>query len=706
MKTRNLMAILLPCILLISISQAQEKPVKKTEAFAALEEYFKSQVLRISSQCLDDIKTKEDWLKKREIYKQQILEMLGLYPLPERTPLNPVITGKIEHDEFTVEKLHFQAIPNLYVTANLYIPKKSPLPAPAVLYLCGHAYPLKPDYFHGNKVNYQHHAIWFARNGYVCLVIDTLQLGEIPGLHHGTYRLGMWWWNSRGYTPAGIEAWSASRAVDYLFSRPEVDTNRIAVTGRSGGGSYSWTVMAIDERIKVGAPVAGITDLYNYVVDGTVEGHCDCMFFVNTYRWDYPLLAALAAPRPLLICNTDSDTIFPLDGVERTHAKVRKIYNLLNAQTNIGLVIAPGPHKDIQELQIPVFRWFNKFLKGVDKPVDLMVTNLFKPEELKVFAEIPTNQLNTNIHNLFISVAQEPQIPETYEEWKKLKSDLINQLKTKTFHGWYDGEITSEPTCSTTITTNGITFEVWDFISEPHVNLKFYVLRPAKAEKINEVEIRLLDTNKWSRFSAWISSLSGYTPSPLQKSGSLANETTELRIKPEQISNELSEKNMAIVFFAPRGIGADDWQLEPRKMTHVLRRFMLIGQTLEGMRVWDIKRAVQNVSKIDSFHAAKFNLSAEGTMAVNAVYASLFEPKINGLNLSDIPLSHMSNESPLPPDYLNVLKIMDISVAVALCSENVTINTDIPSEKISQSPFRFASKVAQKFGWQKNLKFK
>lgn len=244
------MAILLPCILLISISQAQEKPVKKTEAFAALEEYFKSQVLRISSQCLDDIKTKEDWLKKREIYKQQILEMLGLYPLPERTPLNPVITGKIEHDEFTVEKLHFQAIPNLYVTANLYIPKKSPLPAPAVLYLCGHAYPLKPDYFHGNKVNYQHHAIWFARNGYVCLVIDTLQLGEIPGLHHGTYRLGMWWWNSRGYTPAGIEAWSASRAVDYLFSRPEVDTNRIAVTGRSGGGSYSWTAMAIDKWIK------------------------------------------------------------------------------------------------------------------------------------------------------------------------------------------------------------------------------------------------------------------------------------------------------------------------------------------------------------------------------------------------------------------------------------------------------------------------
>ena len=78
----------------------------------------------------------------------------------------------------------------------------------------------------------------------------------------------------------------------------------------SGGGSYTWTTAALDDRVRVAAPVAGITDLRNQVVDGCVEGHCDCMFFLNTYRWDFPLNAALLAPRPLLIVNTDADSLF------------------------------------------------------------------------------------------------------------------------------------------------------------------------------------------------------------------------------------------------------------------------------------------------------------------------------------------------------------------------------------------------------------
>ena len=93
---------------------------------------------------------------------------------------------------------------------------------------------------------------------------------------------------NRGYTPAGVEAWNCIRALDYLETRPEVDPKRLGVTGRSGGGAYSWWIAAIDERIKAAVPVAGITDLQNHVVDGCVEGHCDCMYMVNTYRWDYP----------------------------------------------------------------------------------------------------------------------------------------------------------------------------------------------------------------------------------------------------------------------------------------------------------------------------------------------------------------------------------------------------------------------------------
>ena len=108
------------------------------------------------------------------------------------------------------------------------------------------------------------------------------------------------------------EAWFGIRALDYLSTRPEVDTNRFGITGHSGGGAYSWAVTALDDRIKVAAPTAGITTLKNHVSDGAIEGHCDCMFMVNTERWDFDRVAALVAPRPLLISNTDKDQIFPL----------------------------------------------------------------------------------------------------------------------------------------------------------------------------------------------------------------------------------------------------------------------------------------------------------------------------------------------------------------------------------------------------------
>src|ERR1043166_2299554 len=366
-------------------------------AASPLDEYFQSETKRLSEHCLSDIHSLEQWKQAREGHLRELREMLGLDPMPEKTGLKATVTGTIDGGDFTVEKLHFQSMPRLYVTANLYLPKKQEKPAPAILYVCGHSSVATNGISYGNKVAYQHHGTWFARNGYVCLVIDTIELGEIRGEHHGTYNRGMWWWNSRGYTPAGVEAWNSIRALDYLSTRPEVDTNRFGVTGRSGGGAYSWWLAALDERIKAACPVAGITDLQNHVVDGTVEGHCDCMFMVNTYRWDYPMVAALVAPRPLLICNSDKDSIFPLDGVERIHQKVARIYKLYGASTNLGLLITEGPHQDTQDLQLPVFRWFNRHLKHQDPIIEMAARPMFTGQQLKVFDKLPEDERTSTI---------------------------------------------------------------------------------------------------------------------------------------------------------------------------------------------------------------------------------------------------------------------------------------------------------------------
>ena len=113
------------------------------------------------------------------------------------------------------------------------------------------------------------------------------------------------------------------------------------------------------------------------------------MYHINTYGWDFAQIAALVAPRPLLILNTDNDGIFPLDGVNRLFTKVRRIYELHGKKSNLGLVITPGGHGDSQELRVPAFNWFNKHLKGKSVLIDKPAIKLFKPQQLKVFNNAP-----------------------------------------------------------------------------------------------------------------------------------------------------------------------------------------------------------------------------------------------------------------------------------------------------------------------------
>ena len=205
---------------------AQESTLDTSRGDTMIAKYFAQQTSAIENRWLAGIETKEDWLRQREIHLTQLKDMLGLNPFPQKTPLNAVITGTTKHESFRVENIHFQSRPGLYVTGNLYVPHEVDNKLPAILYVCGHGQVKINGVAYGAKAHYQHHGAWFARNGYVCLTIDTLQLGEIEGIHHGTYRYDKWWWLNRGYTPAGVEAWNCIRALDYLQSRPEVDGDR------------------------------------------------------------------------------------------------------------------------------------------------------------------------------------------------------------------------------------------------------------------------------------------------------------------------------------------------------------------------------------------------------------------------------------------------------------------------------------------------
>lgn len=668
----------------VALGQATNGP---NPADRMLSEYFQTETKKLQDGCLSDIKTLEDWKTRRPVYQQQLLEMLGLDPLPEKTPLKAVTTGTVDHEQFTVENLHYQSRPGLYVTANLYLPKGLSRPAPAVLYVCGHGTVKKDGIVYGSKVAYQHHGEWFARHGYVCLTIDTLQLGEIEGIHHGTYRYNMWWWNCRGYTPAGVEAWNCVRALDYLETRKEVDPNRIGVTGRSGGGAYSWWIAAIDERIKVAVPVAGITDLQNYVVDGCVEGHCDCMFFVNTYRWDYPLVAALVAPRPLLISNSDKDTIFPLDGVLRVHEKASRIYKLYGAEKNLGLHLTEGPHKDTQELQVHAFTWFDRFLKGENTLIREPAEPLLQPEQLRVFKKLPSDEINTKIQETFVPMASSLVVPKSQEDWAILRGGWLKALREKVFRGWpTDGD--AGPLDVDEIFTaeaGGIRLTAYDFNSQPKVRLRLFLVYPAGLREAKHVTLNVLDESGWT---AWLSAMRVRFEGPLH--GYALPDAIPADF--EYMRAALDAGHAMSICLCPRGIGPAAWSGDERKQTQIRRRFMLLGQTLDGMRVWDVRRAVLALGQIEEVGGITPAVSACGSMAGVALHASLFEPPIAGLDLSDLPATHRDG-----PILLNILRYIDTPQVAAMAAER----TSVTLHGKNAPAWRFPVSVAGNLEWSR-----
>ncbi|HEX5102808.1 MAG TPA: prolyl oligopeptidase family serine peptidase [Pirellulaceae bacterium] len=696
----------LPLICVAAIAQdapnAERPQLDTSRGDRMIAEYFRRETAKLQENCLAEIQTLDDWNAKRSEYRRQLLEMLGLDPLPERTDLKPVITGTVEADEFVVEKLHFQSRPGLYVAGNLYRPKKVDQPLPAILYVCGHGRVVNKDGESlGNKTHYQHHGAWFARNGYVCLTIDSLQLGEIEGIHHGTHRYGMWWWLGRGYTPAGVECWNCMRALDYLETRPEVDKTRFGVTGRSGGGAYSWWIAATDERIKCAVPVAGITDLQNHVVDGCVEGHCDCMFMVNTYRWDYPLVAALVAPRPLLISNTDSDGIFPLDGVVRTFDEARRIYRLYDetekgTSAKVALNITAGPHKDTQELQVHAFRWLNHYLKDDDSLVEDTAVKFFEPEQLKVFDKLPEDQINTEIQESFVARAAPADVPADKAAWETMRDGWLTALREKTFRGLpaadsplLGGTPTAHPPAKElwSVEKDGVRFAAYEFTSQEPFALRLYVLHRTGLQSPELSVLNFLDDQGWQEFLADI------------------RPAFEAELKDEQLPPADAEgwadmKQMfasfpwEMTYVCPRGVGPTAWDQSEKKQVQYRRRFYLLGQTLEEMQMYDVRRAIETVQAVPGLEKTPLWLQSHRTMAGITLYASLFEsslfkPDIKRLDLYELPKTNRDG-----PTLFNVSRYFDMPQVVAMAAERskIVIYQD-------EEGWDYPQSVAEKLGW-------
>jgi len=654
-------------------SQEDTKHANKTR-----DAYLRDQVGKIRDNSLKGIDSKADWDANSKEMRRQLLEMLGLWPLPAKTDLKPVVTGKIEAGGIRVEKIHFQSMPGLYVTANLYLPQKVEGKIPAILYVCGHANVLIKEtagdktiaVSYGSKAHYQYHPVWFAQNGYACIALDTLQLGEIQGIHHGTYNQNMWWWQCMGYTSAGVECWNAMRALDYLQTRPEIDSSRLGVTGRSGGGATSWWIAAADERIKAAVPVAGISDLQAHLLEGieprlrkgVITGHCDCMYFINLYRWDFTQLIALCAPRAVLLGNSDEDPIFPKPGYLRMVDKVKKIYALLNAPDGFALLETKGGHVDTIELRRGINAWMNKWLKGDTNPPAAEKPIKFEPKQLKVFDSLPTDEINTHLHEHFIKKAvwETPNSDNHFQEsWQKKSGQALADLKQKVFRNWADDQLPLGIKPAETKVFDGVKLQAFDFVSEKEIPLRLFVLSAEKTTKPKLLVAEALNEAEWKKFVAMM----GSDFVTILKDGDKVKRNEE---EFQQQKRMMAGNDWAFAMIVPRGFGATSWTdtvtIDGKTMDFQLRRrYALLGQTLDSQRVWDVRRGVQVLNANPDYKDVPLWLVGKNEMAGIALYAAIFEPAIQRLDLWNLSPSHRNG-----PIFLSVLRVLDIPQALAL----------------------------------------
>ena len=594
-------------------------------ADVAIHKYLAAEAKRLSAKFLGGATTKAEWEAARPRLKREFLYMLGLDPLPEKTPLRATVTGTLTRGDVAVDKLHYQSRPGLYVTANLYRPKAVAEGAklPAILYVCGHAGRGRD----GNKIAYQDHGMWFASNGYVCLTVDTLQLGEIAGTHHGTYREGRWWWHSRGYTPAGVECWNGVRGIDYLCSLPYVDADKIGVTGISGGGATTNWIAAADDRVKVAVPVSGVSDLECYVTDEVINGHCDCMFFHNLYQWEWTTALALFAPKPLLFANSDDDKIFPMSGNKRITARLRQCYAMLGKKDNVDEHVSKGGHAYRPDLRVAIYGFFNKHLKENNVAAKDTQFEKIEGKLLRAFPEdkdIPKDAINAKADETFVPVAKvELPTAQTFKEWK---AGLVKQLRERVFRALPD-KVPAAKAVRALPPSAGI------YSAEEHVEFMWAALKPDRDKERGDTVV-------------------------------VVTAADELEKESEYWSKHEPRSFRSAIF--PRGVGLGPLKWTAKNPPNTVERSLaLLGRTADSGRVRDVAGFLAlYVEK-----GAKVRLCGRGPAGVIAAYAALFASgALSEVVIADPPTSHRDG-----PHFLNVMRVLDIPEALGLLAPEVAL---------------------------------
>ena len=344
---------------------------------------------------ISELVTQADWLKRQEHVKRILNELVG--PFPEKTPLNPKITGKLKKDGYRVEKIIIEPMPGSYLTGCLFIPDGIKGKRPAILDNIGHS--------EGSfrKESYQNVIHNLVKKGFIVFAIDPTGQGEKDEYYDPVKKKSLieegvpahiYFGNQcyiSGFSSARYFIWDGIRAIDYLCSRKEVDPERIGVTGLSGGGTVTSYLCAFDERIKAAAPynwaifdrrlleTVGLQDAEANIYRGIVNGIT------------YADFLEVRAPKPTLMIKTTRDYL-PIQGAREAYEETLKAYKAFGQEENLVLAEDDSEHQFTRKNNEATYAFFQKHLNLPGDPAEVPV-QMIPLEELTV---APTGYVSTS----------------------------------------------------------------------------------------------------------------------------------------------------------------------------------------------------------------------------------------------------------------------------------------------------------------------
>lgn len=592
-------AFLSSILFFVTPSLAQET---KTDPFLRWMDRIAQEHLDRREKALAEIRTVADAERRKKQVREKFMEILG--GLPEYNgPLRARITGTLEHESYTIEKVIFESLPGFYDTANLYRPN-APGRYPGILLQAGHT--------QEGKIEPQRLASNLAMKGFVVLAFDPIGQGEREQTYNQDIGGALAGWSVNEHLHAGAQAilvgesvaryfvWDAKRALDYLVSRPEVIPDRIGAAGCSGGGATTTFISALDPRIKAVVPACFPTSYRLLFAGPDPDSEMGWPDFLAS-GLDTADFVELSAPTPWLIQATEGDYFTP-PGVKMTYEDARRFYKIYGAEEKVALFVGPGPHGTPLVSREAVYGWFIRWLKDGkgdprERPVELHPNHeLLVTRTGHVDDEPGSRKVYQFILDDFHAKKRQGTIPELLAELRRLKIPSDGAAPPVTV---------IEDTNAEGIRRSRIKFE-----SEPGVEIEGKLYVPSTP--VGKRQAVLLVADKTSSY--WIPS-----------TASIA----ERMAKAGRVVLELEPRN------SPSGdrdhplLG--DWQTNSRANQ--------IGLNLPAMHAHDILRGVDVLAAREDVDPKSIRATARAVNGVWVLLAAAVDPRIGKIWLDRTPYS-------------------------------------------------------------------